>query len=121
MRNPVTGQFQPRAKNPPERPGPNIEPTRQQHALVAMLILLSMLNEGKEAKDAFEALTVFAWRAWQWDVVRLREELAKCQEMLVYAGELRVRLERVNGLKIRLLVEHLVEQKSGQKVGENEA
>jgi len=59
----------------------------QPSPVFGLLAALYMVPEGKERGAMLEALTIFAWRAWQWDVVRLKQELDACKARMEQKGE----------------------------------
>jgi hypothetical protein len=54
--------------------------------VAGLLAAIYMVPEGKERAAMMEALMIFAWRAWQWDVVRLKSELDACKARMEESG-----------------------------------
>jgi len=55
-----------------------IETPTHEHAVMAMLVAIHMVPEGRERAAMIEAMQVFAFRGWQWNSMKLQEELDAC-------------------------------------------
>jgi hypothetical protein len=58
----------------------------QPKPIAVLLAAVYSVPEGKERAAMIEALTIFAWRAWQWDVVRLKAEMDACRKAMEESG-----------------------------------